>query len=128
MKATSLAGLRLTEDLTDHRADTDARLALGASGFQALQPRLRRATVTALVPAIDQTKNVGLVTLPGAFVGMLLGGASPLEAAQVQLTGLFALLGAEALAAALTTLLISRAVIHPGERIEAPRVEAGFER
>lgn len=57
---------------------------------------------------------------PGAFVGMLLGGASPLEAARVQLTVLFALLGAGALAAALVTLLIARVVIQPGERIRVP--------
>lgn len=57
---------------------------------------------------------MGLVTLPGAFVGMLLGGASPIEAARVQLTVLFALLGAEALAAAVATLLIARVVTQPG--------------
>lgn len=66
-----------------------------------------------------------LVTLPGAFVGMLLGGASPLEAARVQLTVLFALLGAGALAAALATLLIARAVIQPGERIRVPPPRRG---
>lgn len=120
MKATSLAGLRLIEELGDHRDDIDARLALGVSAKAALRPRLRRATTAALVPAIDQTKNVGLVTLPGAFVGMLLGGASPIEAARVQFTVLFALLGAEALAAAVATLLIARVVTQPGERIQVP--------
>lgn len=120
MKATSLAGLRLVEELGDHRDDIDARLALGVSAMTALKPRLRRATIAALVPAIDQTKNVGLVTLPGAFVGMLLGGASPIEAAQVQLTVLFALLGAEALAATVAALLIARVVVRPGERVQVP--------
>lgn len=120
MKATSLAGLRLVEELSDHRDDIDARLALGVPALTAVTPRLRRATVAALVPALDQTKNVGLVTLPGAFVGMLLGGAAPIEAAQVQLTVLFALLGAEALAAATATLLVAGAAIQPGERVQVP--------
>jgi putative ABC transport system permease protein len=120
MKATSLAGLRLIEELSDHHQELEARLALGVSAMTALRWRLRRAVVAALVPAIDQTKNVGLVTLPGAFVGMLLGGSSPLEAAVVQLTVLFALLGAGALAAAMATLLIARAAIQPGERIQLP--------
>jgi len=120
MKATSLAGLRLIEELSDHHQELEARLALGVSAMTALRSRLRRAVVAALVPAIDQTKNVGLVTLPGAFVGMLLGGSSPLEAAVVQLTVLFALLGAGALAAAMATLLIARAAIQPGERIQLP--------
>ncbi len=120
MKAASLAGLRLCEELADRRAEVEARLALGDSARQALHPCLRRATVTALVPAIDQTKNVGLVTLPGAFVGMLLGGSSPVDAAEVQLTVLVVLLSAEAVAAALTTLAVTRAVILPGERVALP--------
>lgn len=119
MKAVCVAGLRLREEIVDRRAEVEARLALGVSARQALQPCLRRAAVTALVPAIDQTKNVGLITLPGAFVGMLLGGASPVEAARVQLTVLLVLLSAEAIAAALTTVLVARAVTRPGERVEA---------
>lgn len=125
MKATSVAGMRLLDDLGDHRAEVEARLALGDSAREALRPSTRRAAITALVPAIDQTRNVGLVTLPGAFVGMLLGGASPVEAAQVQLTVLFALLGAEALAATFITMLVTRAVIRPGERIDPPARTAG---
>jgi len=35
------------------------------------------AAALALVPGLDQTRTVGLVTLPGAFVGVLLAGASP---------------------------------------------------
>ena len=38
-----------------------------------------------LLPTLDQTKSTGLVTLPGAFVGALFGGASPVVAAQFQL-------------------------------------------
>ncbi len=120
MKAASLAGTRLCEELSDRHREVEARLALGDSARQALHPCLRRAVSTALVPAVDQTKNVGLVTLPGAFVGMLLGGASPLEAALVQLTILLVLLAAEAVAATLTTVLVVRTVILPGERVLAP--------
>lgn len=36
---------------------------------------VRPAASDALLPGLDQTRTVGLVTLPGAFVGMLLGGA-----------------------------------------------------
>jgi hypothetical protein len=38
----------------------------------------------ALVPAMDQIRTVGLVTLPGAFVGVLLGGGSALQAGGTQ--------------------------------------------
>lgn len=118
MTATALAGRRLREEVGDNLATIEARLALGVSARQAMSPHISRATVTAVIPAIDQTKNVGLVTLPGTFVGMLLGGASPVEAAQVQLTVLLLLLGAEAIAAIVATHLVANALGAPGERIE----------
>jgi putative ABC transport system permease protein len=51
---------------------------------------------------------VGLVTLPGAFVGMLIGGASPIEAGIVQLVVLVALLAAEATAILVTVELVAQ--------------------
>jgi putative ABC transport system permease protein len=53
---------------------------------------------TALVPALDQTRTVGLVTLPGAYVGVLLGGGSALQAGAAQLLVLVGLLAAEVVA------------------------------
>ena len=38
-----------------------------------------------MLPTLDQSKSTGLVTLPGAFVGALVGGASPADAAKFQL-------------------------------------------
>jgi putative ABC transport system permease protein len=43
----------------------------------------------ALIPPIDTLRVVGLVHLPGIFVGMLLAGAAPLEAASAQLVVLY---------------------------------------
>ena len=48
------------------------------------------------------------MTLPGAFVGMLLGGASPLQAAAVQLVVLVALLLVQSIAVLVTVELIAR--------------------
>ena len=63
----------------------------------------RAAGAAVLVPAPDQIRTVGLVTLPGAFVGLLLGAASPLQAARVQLLVLVGLLAAETIAVVVTT-------------------------
>jgi putative ABC transport system permease protein len=62
---------------------------------------------TALVPALDQTRTVGLVTLPGAFVGVLLGGGSAVQAGAAQLLVLVGLLAAEALAVWVTVELVA---------------------
>jgi UDP-glucose/iron transport system permease protein len=120
MAAVSLTGRRLLEDLRDRIDEIEARLALGAPARTALAPTVRRAVTTALVPAIDQTRNVGLVTLPGTFVGLILGGASPAEAARVQLTVLLALLAVELAAALLLARLVLVAAIAPGERVVPP--------
>jgi putative ABC transport system permease protein len=68
----------------------------------------RPAASTALVPGLDQTRTVGLVTLPGAFVGMLLGGASPVMAGAVQLFVLVALLAVQAVSVAVVLELVAR--------------------
>ncbi|MEA2452388.1 MAG: UDP-glucose/iron transport system permease protein [Actinomycetota bacterium] len=120
MTAVSVAGVRVKEELTDKTLEVEARLALGVRARDALTPYIRRATTTALIPIIDTTKTVGLITLPGAFTGMLLGGATPAQAARVQLIVLFMLLGAVAIAGMTTTLLVTRMFVGPGERIVIP--------
>ena len=120
MNATSLAGSRLRDEIVDKTLEVEARLALGVSATEALKPYARRAATTGLIPIIDATKNVGIIVLPGAFVGMILAGASPREAAEIQLVVLFMLLGAVAIAGMTTTLLVARRFVGAGERIVLP--------
>ncbi|MFI6925944.1 ABC transporter permease [Nonomuraea spiralis] len=108
LTATSLAGRRAVEELVQRKGEVEAALALGLPYREAVLEICRPAAAQALVPALDQTRTVGLVTLPGAFVGMLLGGASPAEAGVVQLVVLVALLAAEAVAILVTTELVAR--------------------
>jgi putative ABC transport system permease protein len=117
MAATTLTGRRLMESLQDDAPEIETRLALGDDARTALVPSVRRAVHTGLVPIIDQTRSVGLVTLPGTFVGLILGGASPEQAAATQLVVLLALLAVELGAALLLSELAQRAVILPGERV-----------
>jgi putative ABC transport system permease protein len=107
MTAASLAGARLRDDAGRDWDQVEAWLAIGATPRQAVAGLGRVAISRALIPAIDQTRSAGLVTLPGAFVGLLLGGASPAEAAEVQLLVLAGLLAAETVAAILTVHLLS---------------------
>jgi putative ABC transport system permease protein len=107
MTTASLAGVRFRDDVRDQMMTFQGYVALGASYRQAGREFAKRASEKALFPTLDQTKSAGLVTLPGAFVGMLLGGASPLAAAQVQLLVLIGLLLVQAITALLTTRLIS---------------------
>lgn len=120
MTATTLTGRRLLEGLDADEDAIETRLALGDRLRDALAPTIRQAVATGLVPAIDQTRNVGLVTLPGTFVGLVLGGASPAAAARVQLTVLLTLLAVELLSSVTIAELIVRTRMAPGERLQPP--------
>lgn len=107
MTATALAGRRVFDELDARHGEVEAGLALGLVERDARLEIVRPAAAEALIPVLDQTRTVGLVTLPGAFVGMLLGGASPLAAAAVQLLVLVALLAVETAALAAVVELVA---------------------
>lgn len=107
MTTASLAGVRLRDDVKDQFTVFEGYVALGATDRQAGREFAQRAAEKALFPTLDQTKSAGLVTLPGAFVGMLLGGATPLLAAQIQLLVLIGLLLVQCITALITTRVIS---------------------
>ncbi|MFC4017113.1 ABC transporter permease [Micromonospora sp. GCM10011542] len=113
MTATSLAGRRALDELTGRRGEVEAGLALGFLPRDAVLLVCRPAAGQALIPALDQTRTVGLVTLPGAFVGVLLGGATPLAAGITQLFVLVGLLAVEAIAVVLTVELVARGRLAP---------------
>ena len=108
MTATALAGRRALDELRTRRGEVEAALALGFLDRDARLEVCRPGAALALVPPLDQTRTVGLVTLPGAFVGMLLGGASPVQAGAVQLFVLVGLLAVEAAAVLATIELAAR--------------------
>ncbi|HEY0637074.1 MAG TPA: ABC transporter permease [Pseudonocardiaceae bacterium] len=115
MTATSLAGRRAIDDLTVRRGEHEALLALGFPGPDAVRELCRPGIAQALHPALDQTRTVGLVTLPGAYVGVLLGGGDPVQAAAVQLLVLIGLLAVEVIAVLVVTELVAHRLIHhPG--------------
>jgi putative ABC transport system permease protein len=111
MTATTLAGRRALDELHLRYGEYEAGLALGFSERDAILEVCRTPAGQALIPALDQTRTVGLVTLPGAFVGVLLGGASPIQAGATQLLILIALLAVETIAIAGTVELIARGVL-----------------
>ncbi|WP_072689869.1 ABC transporter permease [Rhodococcus marinonascens] len=99
MTTATLAGRRFME-VTDERWESvEGWLALGATPRQATLGLTRLAVHSALIPSTDQTKTTGLVTLPGAFVGAIFGGVSPLEAGRFQIVVLAAIMAAGSITA-----------------------------
>lgn len=114
MVATALAGRRLREELTSRRGEYEAMLSLGLRRPDGVVELGRPAAALALVPGQDQTRTVGLVTLPGAFVGVLLGGGSAWQAGATQLLVLIGLLLVQALAVSTTVALVAGGLLPVG--------------
>lgn len=114
MNATTLAGRRLLAEYGARYGEYEAGLSLGLSPPAAFRLVAGASAGDALLPTLDQTRTVGLVTLPGAFVGMVLGGASPTAAAALQLVVLLALLAAGSLSILAITELLARSPLPDG--------------
>lgn len=113
MTATSLAGRRALDELRARHGEYEAALALGLPPRDAALEIARPSAGQSLVPGTDQTRTVGLVTLPGAFVGMLLGGAGPVQAGVTQLVVLIGLLAAQAVSVLVVVELVAAGRIGP---------------
>ncbi len=96
MNVCSLVMGRLRDEIKTQKGLIETALALGATPQQAIAPHLRRALHSGMTPVVDSTKTIGLVQLPGAMTGMILAGASPLQAVQLQIIVMYMLIGAAA--------------------------------
>lgn len=113
MTIATLAGRNVNAAILDHWEDVEGWLALGATPRQSSLELARRAVYNALIPSIDQTKTTGLVTLPGAFVGAIFGGVSPLEAGRFQVVVLASIMAAGAITAVVVTAWLAPVKMKP---------------
>lgn len=112
MATTTLSGRRVEDELTGRRGEVEAAVALGFPWPAARLMVARPVAGEAVLPSLDQTRTAGTVTLPGAFVGLILGGATPLDAGLIQLLVLISLLAVNTTAAWVTMRLSSHGVWH----------------
>ncbi len=109
MTAISVAARRALDTLgTRAGGEVDALLSLGFSDRLARMEMIGLTAADALLPNLDQTRTVGLVTLPGAFVGVLLSTGSAAQAGAVQILILLSILLSQTCAVAITLELIAR--------------------
>lgn len=113
MSIASLTGRRFRGAAHDHWDEVEGWLALGATPAQSTVTLTRSAVFEALVASIDQTRTTGIVVLPGAFVGAIFGGASPLEAGRFQLLVLAGILAAGVLTSIILLRLVGGIALKP---------------
>ena len=113
MTITTLTGRHHHSSVVARRDEVEGWLALGATPRQSTLDVARIAVREALIPSVDQTRTTGLVVLPGAFVGAVFAGASPIEAGRFQLIVLAGILCAGALVAVSLSESMSRSTTVP---------------
>ncbi|MEW1810286.1 ABC transporter permease [Pseudarthrobacter phenanthrenivorans] len=113
MTIATLAGRRFFEAVVEQWDQVEGWLALGATPRQATVIQARQAVHAALIPSTDQTKTTGLVTLPGAFVGAIFGGASPLEAGRFQVVVLASIMAAGSITAVALIRALGNVPVRP---------------
>ncbi|WJX84545.1 Agglutinin-like protein 3 [Trifolium repens] len=105
MTVTGVTMKRLRDDIKAQINLVETALALGATPRQATHQQVKRALIIALSPVVDNTKTVGLISLPGAMTGLIMGGASPIEAIQLQIVVMNMMIGAATISSIMATYL-----------------------
>lgn len=115
MSAHTLNGRRVFAALREGREVFEAALALGFARHEAIGIVVRPVAGESLVPTLDRTRTAGLVTLPGAFIGVLLGGGTALQAGAAQVLVIIGILAGESVAVLAMNALITAARLLPGD-------------
>ncbi len=115
MTAHTLMGRRVFAALREERSQYEACLALGLLPAQAIGEIIHRRAPEALLPGLDQVRTTGLVTLPGAFIGVMLGGGSPVQAATAQVLVLFGIMAAQTVTVAVAERLVAARELLPDD-------------
>jgi putative ABC transport system permease protein len=115
MNGHTLACRRAFAALREERSQYDAGLSVGLSRSQAVSEVIHRRIPEALIPGLDQVATAGVVTLPGAFIGVLLGGGTPAQAAAAQVLVLVGIMAAQTTTAVVAERLIGKALLLPDD-------------
>ncbi|MBI5339104.1 MAG: ABC transporter permease [Mycolicibacterium rufum] len=121
MTAAAVAARRALDALGQRAGEVEAALSLGLPERFSRMMVIERPLSDALLPNLDQARTAGLVTLPGAFVGVLLATGSAAQAGAVQVLVLVSLLLAQVSGVAVVGEFVARGMI---VRPDTPMTEA----
>lgn len=92
MVALGLCYRQMAANFKNKREEVETKLSLGADVLPSSIEIIRDCIRTGMVPTIDSTKTLGIVSLPGMMTGLILAGTSPIEAIKYQIMVTFMLL------------------------------------
>lgn len=98
MVALGLCFNQMNSDFKNNREEVETKLALGADILPASIHIIRDCIKTGMLPTIDSTKTLGIVSLPGMMTGLILAGTSPVNAVKYQIMVTFMMLSTTSIA------------------------------
>jgi putative ABC transport system permease protein len=122
LNAASLGLDTFFTSVTGARGAIEGRLALGATRREALQPYVRNAIRSGLIPIINQMSAAGIITLPGIMTGQMLAGMDPVQAVKYQILLMFLLTGGSALAALGAVYMAAASITDARHRLRLERL------
>jgi putative ABC transport system permease protein len=118
LTGTVVAADQIQNLLGEFRLRVEGLLALGFHANQASMYIVREAVRVALLPHIERTKVVGLVSLPGAMTGLLIAGVDPIDAVVIQLVVMLLVLGTVAMSTTVVAVITARGSFTPDQRLK----------
>jgi len=119
MTANTLLGRRAYPALREEHQLYEAALALAMKPAHGIHEIIHRRSGDALLPGLDQVSTTGVVTLPGAFIGVMLGGGTPVQAATAQALVLFGIMAAQTVTIAVAERLVTARKLLPHDLRES---------
>lgn len=117
MNSCAQAAERFHAEVRSHTGLIETGLALGADPPAAVAPYVRSAVYASLLPRLDMMKSLGLVWIPGVMAGMVLSGASPLQAGIYQFIIVAMILAGSGLSGLVVTVLLRVRAFTPAAQL-----------
>jgi len=129
--AAARTGTCLTVALAEAAGGRDrieARLAAGASVWEATRPMVGEAVGAALAPTLTQMAGTGLVAMPGVMTGSILAGRDPAQAAAYQIAVFFCICASSCVSSLLVAGMVVRKIFDVGAVRLLPEDESTLRR
>ena len=121
MVALGLCYKQMVASFTGKREEVETKLALGADILPASIEIIRDSIKTGMIPTIDSAKTLGIVSLPGMMTGLILAGASPLEAIKYQIMVTFMLMATTSISSFVACYLAYRGFFNERKQLVLAR-------
>ncbi len=124
MNTTALSLDRLQREMETGRKGIEALLALGVDVEHATRAAVKQSVSAALIPSLNAMKSMGIVHIPGLMTGMLLSGADPIFAAEMQAIIVYLIFIGAVLSSLVATRLHRRSYFTPSGAFRTAEVRS----